>query len=120
MDHSKRDYPMLEYCSIRLGSSSENPNEPIRLPNDIVAWYQQQQPLPKPYDFALEHEVLSKKQDRDMEYNEICKADSREELQRHLVARMKSVTNATEDVCVSYLENHSYDLKTSIEAFLSK
>lgn len=55
-----------------------------------------------------------------MEYNDILKVDSREELHSHLISRMKSVTNASEDICISLLESNSYDLKTSIEAFLSK
>lgn len=58
MNANKRDYPMLALCSIRCGSSSENPNEPIRIPNDIIEWYKlnqnnQSSTLPKPYDFTL-------------------------------------------------------------------
>jgi hypothetical protein len=36
---------------------------------------------------------------------------------RGMLARMKSVTNADEDVCASLLKSNDYDLSTSIEAF---
>jgi len=61
---------------------------------------------------------LKKLEDREREWT-LSASSSRDELQRNVVARMKSVTNASDDVCVSLLETHSYDLKTSIEAYLS-
>jgi hypothetical protein len=36
---------------------------------------------------------------------------------RGMLARMKSVTNADEDVCASLLKSNDYDLSKSIEAF---
>ena len=47
-------------------------------------------------------------------------SSSRDELQKNVLARMKSVTNAEDDVCIALLESNSYDLKTSIEAYLAK
>jgi len=61
---------------------------------------------------------LKKKEDREREWS-LGASSSRDELERNVVARMKSVTNASDDVCVSLLEQNSYDLKTSIEAYLS-
>jgi len=49
----------------------------------------------------------------------LATADSKEELQQNVLVKMKSVTGAADDVCVSLLENNNYNLKTSIEAFLS-
>ena len=45
------------------------------------------------------------------------KADSREELQKAVLVKMKSVTKADEDICIAMLEDNNYDLKTSIETF---
>jgi UBA-like domain len=42
---------------------------------------------------------------------------SQDELRRSVLVKMRGVTNADETVCVSILESHSYDLKTSIEAY---
>jgi len=39
--------------------------------------------------------------------------------QRDLLQRMKSVTNASEDVCLSMLEQNDFDLNASIDAFLN-
>jgi hypothetical protein len=44
-------------------------------------------------------------------------ANSREELQQNVIVRMKSVTGAREDICIAMLEEHGYDLKTSIETY---
>jgi hypothetical protein len=44
-------------------------------------------------------------------------SDSRDELEKAIVMKMKSVTNADENVCIALLEDNNYDVKTSIEAF---
>jgi prophage DNA circulation protein len=44
----------------------------------------------------------------------------RDALKKNLVVEMKSVTGADESVCVSLLESHSFDLKTSIETFFAE
>jgi len=59
---------------------------------------------------------LAKAKERDAEQS-LSKASSREELQRAVVVKMKSVTNADEQVCIALLEDFNYDLKQSIEAF---
>ena len=59
---------------------------------------------------------MIKKQERDSE-QALCKASSRDELQKAVVVKMKAVTNAEEDVCVALLEDFQYDLKQSVEAF---
>jgi hypothetical protein len=63
-----------------------------------------------------EKSVLRKKEEAE---RELESGGSREELERNLLIKMKSVTKASEDVCVSLLENNSYDLKTSIEAYFA-
>jgi hypothetical protein len=47
----------------------------------------------------------------------VVKADSRQELQNAVVVKMKAVTAADEDICIALLEQHNYDVTTSIEAF---
>lgn len=64
-----------------------------------------------------EHNIIKRQVDREQEWS-LGLSSSREELQQNVLARMKSVTNASEDVCVSLLEENSYDLKTSIETYL--
>jgi UBA-like domain len=64
----------------------------------------------------LEHRTLKKKSERDREYG---LSNNRNELRKNLIARMESLTHASEDVCVSILERNSYDLETSVEAYLS-
>lgn len=44
-------------------------------------------------------------------------AESPEDLKKRLIARMKSITNAEEEVCMAVLEENKYDLKASVEAF---
>jgi UBA-like domain len=62
-----------------------------------------------------EHKILRKKTERD----QIYKLSNRDDLRNNLIARMGSLTNASEDVCVSILERNSYDLETSVETYLS-
>ena len=49
--------------------------------------------------------------------NDLSQADGRNELEKAVLVKMKSVTGASDEVCVSMLENNKYDLKTSIEAY---
>jgi hypothetical protein len=59
---------------------------------------------------------LKKKEEREVEQAS-CRAESREELQKAVLVKMQSVTNADENVCIALLEENKFDLKTSIEAF---
>ena len=63
-----------------------------------------------------EHRILKKKTDREKVYG---LSNNRDELRKNLIARMESLTHASEDVCVSILERNSYDLETSVETYLS-
>lgn len=64
----------------------------------------------------LERQILKTLEEREREFSTL-KADSREELRKAVLVKMKNVTNANETVCIELLESHSYDLKTSIEAY---
>jgi UBA-like domain len=72
-------------------------------------------------NFALnqkEHRVLKKKGEREQEYG-LSISSSRDDLRNNLLARMKSLTDASDDVCISLLQRNSYDLEVSVEAYLS-
>lgn len=69
--------------------------------------------------FALtERQVLANTEDRRRQLLDGLRAtQSQDELKRTVLVKMKNVTNADETICVSILESHSYDLKTSVEAY---
>ena len=67
--------------------------------------------------FKTERSILKKKEEHDLD---ITATKSREELERQVLVKMKSVTGANDDVCIAMLESNGYDLKTSIEAFFQK
>jgi UBA-like domain len=66
-----------------------------------------------------EHKIFAKHVERSQQWD-LVTASSREELEQNVLARMKSVTNADDETCISILKCNSYDLEGSIEAFLSK
>jgi len=70
-------------------------------------------------DFSLEHAVLKRKAERDEDWS-LNGTTSREELEQATIAKMKNVTGANENVCIAFLEEHRYDVKESIEAYLER
>ena len=46
-------------------------------------------------------------------------SDEPDEIKKAVLVKMKSVTNADEDVCIAILENKGYNLDTSVEAFFA-
>jgi hypothetical protein len=70
------------------------------------------------YRTCTENQILSDHEDRRRQHLDgLTLSQSKEELRRSVVAKMRGVTNADESICVSILETNSYDLKTSIEAY---
>jgi hypothetical protein len=69
---------------------------------------------------SLEHKIMAKREERALQWDMVKATVSREELEQNVLARMKSVTNASDETCISILKSNSYDLEGSIEAFLSK
>lgn len=116
-NNNSMDYPNLQSCRVTIQSERSIAQPPVRLPVDITQ--QLQRSIPKPIDFALEHLILKKKSERDKEYGLLSSNNNRDELRKNLIARMESLTHASEDVCVSILEQNSYNLETSVEAYLS-
>lgn len=115
----QRQYPNLEHCHVILQSSTGGRNPPVAdLPPDILhAARETTNDLPdEPYDFALEREVIRLCEERQEQVKEL-RSSGRECIKREVITRMKSVTNAGEEVCVDILETNGYDLKTSIETF---
>jgi hypothetical protein len=114
-DGSSLGYPNLSACRVVLTSAGGAAHSaPVRLPAQILQ-AARQPPVAKPYDFALEKTVLQTLKDRQVLWKDTDTNDL-DEL-RGMLARMKSVTNADEDVCASLLKSNDYDLSTSIEAF---
>ena len=50
----------------------------------------------------------------------LATASSEEEIKKTVLAKMQSLTNANEHVCVELLESNKYDLHTSVEAYFAK
>jgi hypothetical protein len=72
---------------------------------------------PRPPE-TTEQQILENRDDRRRQHLDgLITSQSKEELRRSVVAKMRGVTNAEESICVSILESNSYDLKTSIEAY---
>jgi hypothetical protein len=58
-----------------------------------------------------------RKEDR---HQSLQACESREELEKSILVKMKSVTSAEDPVCIALLEENNYNLKTSIEAFFQR
>mmetsp|Transcript_5264 Transcript_5264/g.14223 ORF Transcript_5264/g.14223 Transcript_5264/m.14223 type:complete len:121 (-) Transcript_5264:630-992(-) len=113
-DFNDIHYPNLTSCRVTLMSTAASSKPIVQLPasfHDVL-----RKDIKRPYDFSYEHAILKRKEDLDEEMK-LATADSREELQKGVVVKMKSVTGCSDDLCISFLEDNGYDLKTSIEAF---
>mmetsp|Transcript_20579 Transcript_20579/g.30942 ORF Transcript_20579/g.30942 Transcript_20579/m.30942 type:complete len:118 (+) Transcript_20579:173-526(+) len=106
------EYRNILNCNVEVTNSINISQKPVKLPQEC--WNAASIPIPKLYDFALEKSILKKRDDVE---RDLKSTGSREDLQRNLMTKMKSVTKAKEDVCVSILENNNYDLKTSVETY---
>lgn len=106
-------YPNLSKCKVELRSGNVS-SPPVRLPANVLQLVEEE--VPTAYDFAVEKEVLQEHKDR-MANLQTLESDNPEDLQKAILVRLKSVTNADQEVCVALLESNSYDLSTSVEAF---
>jgi hypothetical protein len=61
-----------------------------------------------------EKQVISRQSER---LQQLQLGESLEDLKQGVINRMKSVTNAEEDLCIAILEDNKYDLKASLDAF---
>ena len=107
-------YSNLAQCRVELRSGNASA-APVRLPANVLAMAHKEN-APEAYDFSVERGVLEARKDR-LANLQTLESDDREKLQKAILVRMESVTNADEDVCVALLESNSYDLTTSVEAF---
>ncbi len=63
---------------------------------------------------------MKKKDESDLHWSTTMDPEATpEELEEKMICRLRNVTGASEDVCVSLLESNSYDLKTSIEMYFA-
>jgi hypothetical protein len=129
-----RQYPMLESCRVVVlhapataGGTKHKERPPVRLPPDCWQAAAKNKPttnnnniLTAIYDFALERDIVQIQQpDRHGQLEASLSSTSRDELQQNILVKMKSVTKAGESVCIALLEEHNFDLKTSVEAFFA-
>eukprot|EP00527_Entomoneis_sp_CCMP2396_P009682 CAMPEP_0198137200 /NCGR_PEP_ID=MMETSP1443-20131203/732_1 /TAXON_ID=186043 /ORGANISM="Entomoneis sp., Strain CCMP2396" /LENGTH=120 /DNA_ID=CAMNT_0043798553 /DNA_START=23 /DNA_END=385 /DNA_ORIENTATION=+ len=113
-DSSDLNYPNLRQCRVVIGGAPGVDQPPVRLPQTCVDAVDNFR-LPTPYEFETEKKVL----DAYQEQQAALGGNSPDEIRKSVLVRMKSVTNAQDDICVSILEDNKYDLKTSIEAFFA-
>mmetsp|Transcript_27284 Transcript_27284/g.63918 ORF Transcript_27284/g.63918 Transcript_27284/m.63918 type:complete len:124 (-) Transcript_27284:232-603(-) len=118
------EYPNLTVCQLKLMGSAATSRPPVRLPRAVR---ESAQAAPSNGngarcsfdDFSLEHAVLKRKEEREREW--VLKgSSSREALERATIAKMKNVTGADQDVRISVLRDHGYDVEESIEAYLDR
>jgi hypothetical protein len=62
----------------------------------------------------LEKQVISRQSER---HQQLQLGETPEVIKQGVINRMKSVTNAEEDLCIAILEDNKYDLKASLDAF---
>eukprot|EP00536_Pseudo-nitzschia_multiseries_P012205 jgi/Psemu1/326728/estExt_fgenesh1_pg.C_4520002 len=129
-------YPNLTVCQVKVLGSAATSRPPVQLPQAIRerAATPPYSPVPAagagsnggtnaggcPFDdFSLERAVLKRKEERDRDWS-LKGATSREALEHATVSKMRNVTGAEEDVCISILRDHGYDVEESIEAYLDR
>mmetsp|Transcript_23645 Transcript_23645/g.33875 ORF Transcript_23645/g.33875 Transcript_23645/m.33875 type:complete len:136 (-) Transcript_23645:149-556(-) len=127
------DYRNLEACRVKIqnlssfSSSSSDVKLAVQLP--LECWETATISItPHKYDFNLEKSVLKKISDTKNNTASLLSTtttaaaagttENNNNAQRATLMKLKSVTGASEDVCIELLENNKYDLKTSIEAYL--
>lgn len=130
-------YPNLENCSIIAAPAVNVTDAPPKVSLDSKCKKLMNAPLPTLYDFHIEKEIIKKKKALDeveasilgtvaqgpRGSNRSSSSSSAGNLlnltptQRDSLTRMKSITNASDDVCLSILNNKKYELEPSIEAF---
>eukprot|EP00542_Grammatophora_oceanica_P003674 CAMPEP_0194070744 /NCGR_PEP_ID=MMETSP0009_2-20130614/88342_1 /TAXON_ID=210454 /ORGANISM="Grammatophora oceanica, Strain CCMP 410" /LENGTH=118 /DNA_ID=CAMNT_0038724031 /DNA_START=24 /DNA_END=380 /DNA_ORIENTATION=+ len=114
MSNSELHYPGLVNCKVSMTNSSVKSRPPEDLPRSVRDAAKIR--IPPLYAYAVEKSVLQKKEERDLDIA-ATSTGSRDEIERSIMVKMKSVTKADEDVCVAVLQSNGYNLKNSIEAF---
>mmetsp|Transcript_133710 Transcript_133710/g.387108 ORF Transcript_133710/g.387108 Transcript_133710/m.387108 type:complete len:122 (+) Transcript_133710:171-536(+) len=110
-------YPNLVSCKVKLQGAAASSRPPVRLPPECTNGAgSDPSSQDSPYDFSLERNVVKKLKEREAD-RVFVKANSRDELEKATLVKMKSVTGAKDEICVAMLESNGYDLKTSIEAY---
>eukprot|EP00557_Chaetoceros_sp_GSL56_P001416 CAMPEP_0176498000 /NCGR_PEP_ID=MMETSP0200_2-20121128/12054_1 /TAXON_ID=947934 /ORGANISM="Chaetoceros sp., Strain GSL56" /LENGTH=127 /DNA_ID=CAMNT_0017896111 /DNA_START=11 /DNA_END=391 /DNA_ORIENTATION=+ len=127
MNSSDNDlhYPNLVHCDIIPGAASTNKNAPPNVTISFECLEAMDAPLPELYDFHIEKEIEMKmKQNQDSSTALLTsialnsKKDVTENFtlfQREAFKKMKSITDASDDVCVSLLSKTGFKLNDSIE-----
>jgi hypothetical protein len=119
-------YPNLEHCVIVPGAASSNKNAPPNVTISAECLEAMDAPLPELYDFHVEKDVLRKQTDEvdvNQTLSQIASGTKRDvaaglsSFQREAFKKMKSITDASDDACISILSQNGFQLNNSIEAF---
>ncbi|KAL7570237.1 hypothetical protein ACA910_020661 [Epithemia clementina (nom. ined.)] len=108
-----RNDPNLTICRLSLRGNAGSAKPPVRLPVECLQASEKFRLAPL-YTFDLEKRVLV-----DAEKVHRQQSSDSDEIKKSVLAKMKSITSADESICIAILEDHKYDLKTSIEAFFT-
>ena len=71
------------------------------------------------FSWKSERNILKKLSERETDQN-LSFATTQTELKAAILSRVKNVTGAKDDICISMLESNGYDMKASIEAFYAR
>lgn len=121
-------YPNLEHCDIIPGAASTNKNAPPNVTLSSECLEAMAAPLPDLYDFYIEKEIqrnMKQKEGGDpTELLSSIASNSKKDVtenfslfQREAFKKMKSITDASDDVCVTLLSKTGFKLNDSIELF---
>lgn len=121
-------YPNLEHCDIVPGAATTSKNAPPNVTISSECLEAMDAPLPELYDFHIEKDIQTKLQQMNRDPSELLhtivlsnkKKDVTESFtlfQREAFKKMKSITDASDDVCVTLLSKTGFKLNDSIELF---
>eukprot|EP00554_Chaetoceros_debilis_P002658 CAMPEP_0194082184 /NCGR_PEP_ID=MMETSP0149-20130528/7766_1 /TAXON_ID=122233 /ORGANISM="Chaetoceros debilis, Strain MM31A-1" /LENGTH=134 /DNA_ID=CAMNT_0038764273 /DNA_START=67 /DNA_END=471 /DNA_ORIENTATION=+ len=129
MNSHELHYPNLEHCKIAPGALKGTKGTPPSLSLPVGCLESINEPLPELYDFRIEHKALRKREERENSLggettiSRVIRQDTKDvtgdlsAFQKQAFVKMKSITNASDDLCVSILSTNGFKLNDSIESF---
>lgn len=117
MSYESLNYPNIENCEIRITSSTGIKDLPPPSP-DPALLEAMRVPLPGLYDFNVEKKILEKVPITEAPSEPSSSDSPINDIRRESLKRMMSITNASEDVCNSILEEQGYDMERAVNAFM--
>ncbi|GFH57912.1 hypothetical protein CTEN210_14388 [Chaetoceros tenuissimus] len=119
-------YPNLEHCEIIKGAGSTTKSNPPDFAISAECLEAMDAPLPELYDFHVEQNVKKQSTSR-LSAEEILANIAQKKtrdvtkdfthFQREAFKKMKSITNASDEACVSILSRNGFKLNDGIERY---